>query len=441
MQLKYLRDGAISGEMVRAVRDVFRKHRLDQYDVYPPMHGIGLAEAESPYPTRRATYPLRTGMCVNSDISLFGHPAGSNRIEEGFVITGGAPRVADAPHPQALRAGHPLMDSGDFTIRRARPDEADLVVGLINSVWPGDIRERRPWLFTPQRMGDYLLCFGGEELWGTVGAYPYDVRLGGVTFKMAGIGQVITHPEHRGLGIMTMLMDKALGDMQAQGLDAAWLLGDRLRYSSLRLRARRQEHPVRHQQALPAAAAGRGVRAALDTVAELDRIHRALIGQPDTALVPADEMPLLIQGFGMQGWADRASPSPSSAAPATGWCWRPGAADEVALLLAHQAAANAGQAGGPERHHLRRALRPLHVERPRPECLPHTSPSRTAPTSASLSPRSFLEKAAQSRGRPRARRRRCADRAGRGHGRGRNAQGEQWRASACALRVARVARP
>jgi Xaa-Pro aminopeptidase len=50
------------------------------------MHGIGLAEAESPYPDERATYLLRTGMCVNSDISLFGHPAGSNRIEEGFVI-------------------------------------------------------------------------------------------------------------------------------------------------------------------------------------------------------------------------------------------------------------------------------------------------------------------------------------------------------------------
>ena len=51
-----------------------------------PMHGIGLAEAESPYPDAETTYPFRAGMCVNSDISLFGHPAGSNRIEEGFVI-------------------------------------------------------------------------------------------------------------------------------------------------------------------------------------------------------------------------------------------------------------------------------------------------------------------------------------------------------------------
>jgi len=86
VQLNFLRAGANAGEMVRAVRDVFRKAKLSKYDVYPPMHGIGLAEAESPYPSEGADYPLRAGMCVNSDISLFGHPCGSNRIEEGFAI-------------------------------------------------------------------------------------------------------------------------------------------------------------------------------------------------------------------------------------------------------------------------------------------------------------------------------------------------------------------
>lgn len=91
VQQNYLREGVISGEMVRAVQKVFKKHNLSKYDVYPPMHGIGLAEAESPYPDENATYALRAGMCVNSDISLFGHPDGSNRIEEGFVITKGAP--------------------------------------------------------------------------------------------------------------------------------------------------------------------------------------------------------------------------------------------------------------------------------------------------------------------------------------------------------------
>jgi len=86
VQLKYLSAGVVTGEMVRAVKAVFRAHGLEKYDVYPPMHGIGLAEAESPYPDENAIYAFRAGMCVNSDISLFGHAAGSNRIEEGFVI-------------------------------------------------------------------------------------------------------------------------------------------------------------------------------------------------------------------------------------------------------------------------------------------------------------------------------------------------------------------
>ncbi len=91
VQLKYLRNGVIAGEMVAAVKAVFKKNNMEKYDVYPPMHGIGLAEAESPYPDENAAYPLTTGMCVNSDISLFGHPDGSNRIEEGFVIGSDGP--------------------------------------------------------------------------------------------------------------------------------------------------------------------------------------------------------------------------------------------------------------------------------------------------------------------------------------------------------------
>ena len=85
-QLKYLKAGVVMGEMVQAVKRVFKKHRLETYDVYPPMHGIGLAEAESPYPDAKTEARFQLGMCVNSDISLFGHPDGSNRIEEGFVI-------------------------------------------------------------------------------------------------------------------------------------------------------------------------------------------------------------------------------------------------------------------------------------------------------------------------------------------------------------------
>jgi len=87
VQQKYFKAGVVTGEMVRSVKAVFARLGLTEYDVYPPMHGIGLAEAESPYPDESSSYVFQSGMCVNSDISLFGHPFGSNRIEEGFVIT------------------------------------------------------------------------------------------------------------------------------------------------------------------------------------------------------------------------------------------------------------------------------------------------------------------------------------------------------------------
>ena len=87
VQYEMLKPGLRAGDMVKAVKRVFADAGMTQYDVYPPMHGIGLAEAESPYPDADADYPFEVGMCVNSDISLFGHPHGSNRIEEGFVFT------------------------------------------------------------------------------------------------------------------------------------------------------------------------------------------------------------------------------------------------------------------------------------------------------------------------------------------------------------------
>lgn len=86
--IEHLKNGVISGELVRTVKKYFIKNDLSKYDLYPPMHGNGLSEAESPYPDENSTYPLKTGMGVNFDVSLFNYPnAGSNRIEEGFIIT------------------------------------------------------------------------------------------------------------------------------------------------------------------------------------------------------------------------------------------------------------------------------------------------------------------------------------------------------------------
>lgn len=85
--IKQLKAGSPMKQMVRAVRDYFAEENLSEYDVYPPLHGIGCAEAESPYPDSDTETLFEVGMCANTDISLFGLSGGSNRVEAGFMIT------------------------------------------------------------------------------------------------------------------------------------------------------------------------------------------------------------------------------------------------------------------------------------------------------------------------------------------------------------------
>jgi Xaa-Pro aminopeptidase len=86
--IKMVRDGVVAGKVVRQMRDYFQANKLSKYDLYPPIHGNGLAEAESPYPDENTKYEFRKGMSINFDVSLFGLPdVGSNRIEEGFVVS------------------------------------------------------------------------------------------------------------------------------------------------------------------------------------------------------------------------------------------------------------------------------------------------------------------------------------------------------------------
>jgi Xaa-Pro aminopeptidase len=88
--IKMVKDGVVAGQVVAAIRDYFAANGLTKYDLYPPIHGNGLAEAESPYPDEHTTYPFKSGMGVNFDVSLFGLPGvGSNRVEEGFIVESG----------------------------------------------------------------------------------------------------------------------------------------------------------------------------------------------------------------------------------------------------------------------------------------------------------------------------------------------------------------
>jgi len=91
LALPLLRPGQEQGAFVRKAHEHFTRAGFADNYVYPPLHGIGSAEAEAPYPDTHSTQLFQTGMCVNTDISLFRSPVGSNRIEEGFVVRDGEP--------------------------------------------------------------------------------------------------------------------------------------------------------------------------------------------------------------------------------------------------------------------------------------------------------------------------------------------------------------
>ena len=103
---KAIRAGVVQGEVVRKIRDYFRDNGLERYDLYPPIHGNGLSEAESPYPDENSKAAFQEGTGINFDVSLFGLPVlGSNRIEEGFIVTGGGLLVL-SPLISSLRRQH-----------------------------------------------------------------------------------------------------------------------------------------------------------------------------------------------------------------------------------------------------------------------------------------------------------------------------------------------
>ena len=86
--VRSIRAGVLQGDVVRTIRDYFHDNGLEKYDLYPPIHGNGLAEAESPYPDENCTTEFLEGTGINFDVSLFGLPVvGSNRIEEGVIVT------------------------------------------------------------------------------------------------------------------------------------------------------------------------------------------------------------------------------------------------------------------------------------------------------------------------------------------------------------------
>ncbi|RKY31455.1 MAG: hypothetical protein DRP67_02575 [Candidatus Omnitrophota bacterium] len=77
----------------------------------------------------------------------------------------------------------------------------------------------------------YLIKEKGEIL-SLVRIFPLSLVQNGIEIKVGGIGAVSTSFYHRGKGYMSILMEKAIKDMEEQGYQISVLWGDRHRYKN-----------------------------------------------------------------------------------------------------------------------------------------------------------------------------------------------------------------
>lgn len=230
-------------------------------------------------------------------------------------------------------------------VRRARAGDLDEILDIINTVWrkpdgsPGDIVSSHPFLFHDRRIPDHFVYEVDDRLWGVVGAYPYNVKLGGVVFRMAGIGQVISRLERRGRGVMTAILKSVIATLEEEGYDAAWLMGDRQRYAHFGwARGGRALHFSTNERYLPHASPA-AIRP-LDIERQFAQLRDRLHALSYTMLMPDEELRSLFRAREVNGWALNGSFILLDAGRDRVH-FADGRPDEIAMLIAHQQRINA----------------------------------------------------------------------------------------------------
>ena len=126
-----------------------------------------------------------------------------------------------------------MTDSLD--VRQLTPEELPAAIDVANRAFGFgeadgfEFKRDIPYVWNADRADNTWACFDGETMLGVIGAYPFDVKMGGVRFRATCVGQVSTPEEHRGRGVMSALLRAATAKMD-EDVDFAWLGGDRMRY-------------------------------------------------------------------------------------------------------------------------------------------------------------------------------------------------------------------
>jgi len=199
-------------------------------------------------------------------------------------------------------------NKGSFVIRHAvAADRTEMVRVLRTAFSDGsgptvDFLRLYPHLFHESRIANHFVRVEEGRIIGVVGLYPYRVRMAGVEFAAAGVGQVATLPKYRGRGVMASLLRRACQETDARGCDFVWLGGDRLRYGrygwatggvKLRfgLKSRYLPEPPPERDVSP-----------FDPDRDLHLVQRQLSEEPSTILTNDAELRRILDASGVGGW-------------------------------------------------------------------------------------------------------------------------------------------
>jgi len=125
--------------------------------------------------------------------------------------------------------------SETFEVRQLTPEELPTAIDVANRAFGFgqedgfEFLRDIPYVWNADRADNTWACFDGGEMIGVIGAYPFEVKMAGVSFRATCVGQVGTPEAHRGRGVMSALLTAATAKMDAD-VDFAWLGGDRQRY-------------------------------------------------------------------------------------------------------------------------------------------------------------------------------------------------------------------
>lgn len=119
-------------------------------------------------------------------------------------------------------------------VRRAQLSDKNKMIDTMNICFSSpdramDFLNLTPYCFTDDRIPNHFIYETSDgKIAGAAGIYPFEMNIHGVTFEMAGIGQVSTLPEYREKGIMKQIFAEVC--READKYDFTWLGGDRRRY-------------------------------------------------------------------------------------------------------------------------------------------------------------------------------------------------------------------